>query len=257
MRLAETIRTAQKSGRSAMIAYLPVGYPSLAGSLEAMAAVAEAGAHIIEVGIPYSDPLMDGPLIQAAVNTALLGGTRTHDAFTATKAVRAAGATPVVMSYWNLIDRMGVATFAKNLAAADGAGIITPDLNIDEAGPWLTASNEYHLDRVFLVAPSSTDDRLARTAQASSGFIYAASTMGVTGTRTTLGDEAEKLVTRTRAHTDLPICVGLGVSTPEQANQVAQFADGVIVGSALINALNTGGIDALHRLSVELVEGAA
>jgi tryptophan synthase alpha chain len=161
-----------------------------------------------------------------------------------------------VMSYWNPIERYGVEWSAANLAAAGGAGAITPDLIPDEAGEWLTASEAHDLDRVFLVAPSSTDARLAATTAACRGFVYAASTMGVTGTRATVGDAAERLVARTREVTDLPVCVGLGVSNGDQAAEVAGFADGVIVGSAYVRELLEGrGADGVRRLSEDLAAG--
>jgi tryptophan synthase alpha chain len=177
------------------------------------------------------------------------------DVLQAVAAVHAAGAAPAVMSYWNPIERYGVERFATDLAAAGGAGAITPDLIPDEAAAWLTASDRVGLDRVFLVAPSSTSARLASTTAACRGFVYAASTMGVTGARATVGSTAEQLVARTRAVTDVPVCVGLGVSNGAQAAEIAAYADGVIVGSAYVRALLDGGAEAVHRLSVELAEG--
>jgi tryptophan synthase alpha chain len=254
--LQARISAARAEGRAALVAYLPVGYPDVDSSIAAMVAAVEGGADIIEVGVPYSDPGMDGPVIQQAVDVAVRAGVGLRDAFRAVAAVAAAGAVPVVMSYWNPIERYGVDRFADDLAAAGGAGAITPDLIPDEAGAWLAATDRTGLDRVFLVAPSSTDARLASTTAASRGFVYAASTMGVTGTRVTVGDAAERLVARTRAVTDLPICVGLGVSSGDQAAEVATFADGVIVGSAYVRALlDGGGPDAVRTLSAELAAG--
>lgn len=257
--LANCFAATKAQGRAALMTYLPVGYPSVAGSLEAMRAVVAAGADIVEVGLPYSDPVMDGPVIQTAAQRALAAGLRVRDVFTAVSAVAAAGAVPVVMSYWNPVLRYGVGSFARDLAAAGGAGMITPDLIPDEAGDWLYAASLHELDRIFLVAPSSTDARLAMTTQACSGFVYAASTMGVTGVRSEVGAGAEHLVRRTRAVTDLPVCVGLGVSTGEQAAQVAAYADGVIVGSALVTLAGTadepGGLDALRDLTADLARG--
>jgi tryptophan synthase alpha chain len=224
-------------GRPALIAYLPVGYPTVEGSIAAMKAVVESGADIVEVGIPYSDPVMDGPLIQEAAGAALARGMRVTDVFTAVAAVREAGGTPVVMTYYNVVLHRGVDRFAAELKEAGGAGLITPDLIPDEAGDWIEASDAYDLDRIFLVAPSSTPERLSVVAGASRGFVYAASTMGVTGVRSEVGGGAADLVSRVRAVTDLPVCVGLGVSTGDQAAAVGAFADGVIVGSALVRAL--------------------
>jgi tryptophan synthase alpha chain len=255
--LAERIGKARAEGRAALIAYLPVGYPDVEGSITAMTAAVEAGADVVEIGVPYSDPGMDGPVIQQAVDVAVRAGVGMRDVLRATEAVAAAGAVPVVMSYWNPIERYGVDRFAADLAAAGGAGAITPDLIPDEAGAWLAASDAADLDRVFLVAPSSTDARLRSTTAATRGFVYAASTMGVTGTRATVGSAAEQLVARTRAVApDLAVCVGLGVSDGAQAAEVAAFADGVIVGSAYVRELLEGrGPDGVRALTEDLATG--
>ena len=254
--LSERIDKAKAEGRAALIAYVPVGYPDVDSSIAAMVAAVEGGADIVEVGVPYSDPGMDGPVIQQAVDVAVRAGVGIRDVLRAVEAVAGAGAVPVVMSYWNPIERYGVERFATDLAAAGGAGAITPDLIPDEAGEWLSASDRADLDRVFLVAPSSTDARLRSTAAACRGFVYAASTMGVTGTRATVGDAAERLVARTREVTDVPVCVGLGVSNGDQAAEVAGFADGVIVGSAYVREMLEGrGADGVRRLSEELAAG--
>jgi len=159
----------------------------------------------------------------------------------------------LVMTYWNPVDRYGVRAFARDLAAAGGSGLITPDLTIEEAGSWLDASDEYALDRVFLVAPSSTGRRVATIARACRGFVYAASLMGITGTRDAVSADASGLVGRVREHTDLPVAVGLGVSNGTQAAQVAGFADGVIVGSAFVRRLlDDQGVPAIRELTTEL-----
>jgi tryptophan synthase alpha chain len=259
--LADVLAKARAEDRAALIAYLPVGYPRVPGSIAAMTAAVEAGADIVEVGVPYSDPGMDGPVIQRAVDVAVRAGVGMRDVLAAVGAVAAAGAVPVVMSYWNPIERYGVPRFAADLAAAGGAGAITPDLIPDEAAEWLAASDAHDLDRVFLVAPSSTDARLRSTTAACRGFVYAASTMGVTGTRARVSDAAERLVARTRAVApDLAVCVGLGVSDADQAAEVAGFADGVIVGSAFVRAVldaddERSGAAAAGRLSAELAAG--
>jgi len=239
MTSAVTVAFGQASAenRAALVGYLPAGFPSVVGAIEAARAMAQAGADVIEVGLPYSDPLMDGPVIAEAVHRALAGGTRVPDVLRTVEAVAAAGAPVLVMTYWNPVDRYGVRAFARDLAAAGGAGLITPDLTVEEAGPWLEACDEYKLDRVFLVAPSSADQRVAMIADACRGFVYAASLMGITGTRDAVSSDAAALVKRTRAHTDLPVAVGLGVSNGAQAAQVAAFADGVIVGSAFVRRL--------------------
>jgi tryptophan synthase alpha chain len=259
--LRDRIRTANDDDRAALVAYLPVGYPSVPGSIAAMTAAVGSGADVVEIGVPYSDPGMDGPVIQQAVDVAVRAGVGMRDVLQAVEAVAAAGAVPVVMTYWNPVERYGVGRFAADLAAAGGAGAITPDLIPDEAQEWIAAADAHDLDRVFLVAPSSTEARLRSTTAACRGFVYAASTMGVTGTRATVSDAAEKLVRRTRAVApDLPVCVGLGVSDAAQAAEVASFADGVIVGSAFVRALldaddEGAGAAACGRLAAELAQG--
>jgi tryptophan synthase alpha chain len=258
--VAAVMASTKAQGRAALIGYLPVGFPDVAGSIDAMVAMVEAGVDIVEIGVPYTDPLMDGPVIAHAADVALRGGTRLKDVFTAVRAVADAGAPALVMTYWNPVLRYGVDRFADDLAKAGGAGLITPDLIPDEGAEWIAAADRNDLDHVFLVAPSSTPQRLRSTTAACSGFVYAASSMGVTGARSSVGDAAQVLVTRTRLMTDLPICVGLGVSTGAQAGQVAAFADGVIVGSALVRALTDvgsrrDGLTAIGELSAELAAG--
>ncbi|UFU08094.1 tryptophan synthase subunit alpha [Ruania halotolerans] len=236
-RTAAVIDAARREGRAALVVYLPVGYPDVDGSIAAARAAVEAGADIVELGLPYSDPGMDGPVIQEAVQAALDGGTRTADVLRAVREVSATGAPTLVMTYFNPVHRYGVDAFADALAEAGGAGLITPDLIPDEAAAWIAAADRTGLDKVFLVAPSSTTERLHMTAAASRGFVYAASTMGVTGARAAVGERAEELVRATRAAGAERVCVGLGVSTAAQAQQVAGYADGVIVGSALVRTL--------------------
>jgi tryptophan synthase alpha chain len=256
-KLGTVVDGAKAEGRAALIAYVPVGYPTVEDSIAAMVAAVEAGADAIEVGVPYSDPGIDGPVIQQAVDVAVRAGVGMRDVLRAVEAVAAAGAAAVVMSYWNPIERYGVDRFATDLASAGGAGAITPDLIPEEADDWIAAAERADLDRVFLVAPSSTDARLTSTTAACRGFVYAASTMGVTGTRATVGDAAEKLVARTRAVApDLAVCVGLGVSNGAQAAEVAAFADGVIVGSAYVRELLDGrGADGVRALTEDLARG--
>jgi tryptophan synthase alpha chain len=257
--LTNALATARAENRAALIGYLPVGYPSVDVSIEAMVAMADGGADVIEVGVPYSDPGMDGPVIQQAVDPAVRAGVNIADALRAVQAVADAGAAAVIMSYWNPIDHYGVSRFAADLAEAGGSGTITPDLIPEEATAWIKACDEQELDRIFLVAPSSTDARIASTIDACRGFVYAASTMGVTGTRATVGDAAQRLVSRVRAAGDLAVCVGLGVSDGDQAAEVASFADGVIVGSAFVRRLldspGPAGVDAVRELSRELSAG--
>jgi tryptophan synthase alpha chain len=257
--LSDVFAAAREEHRAALIGYLPAGFPSVAGGVAALEALVEGGCDVLEVGLPYSDPLIDGPVIQRAVQQALEGGVRISDVIS-TAAALAPQVSTVVMSYWNPIEHYGVERFAEGLSSAGVAGTITPDLIPDEAGPWLAAAAKYDLDPVFLVAPSSTDARLRIVADASRGFIYVASAMGVTGARSSIGSAASELVARMRSVTDKPLSVGLGVSNGAQAAEVAAYADGVIVGSAFVRTLldassEREGIAALRKLAAELAEG--
>jgi tryptophan synthase alpha chain len=242
-------------GRAALVGYLPAGYPTVAGSADLLTAMIEGGCDLVEVGLPFSDPVLDGPVIQHAAQTALAGGFRIRDLFGIIETITAAGGRSVVMTYFNPVLAYGLDNFAGELAAAGGSGVITPDLIVDEAGPWLAAAHTAHLDPIFLVAPSSSAERIALTAASTSGFLYVASTMGVTGAREKVSAAAPELVARCRAITDLPLGVGLGVRTGEQAAQIAEFADAVIVGSAFVSAAERGGPDAARELAAELTAG--
>ncbi len=238
----QILANAKTEGRAAFVGYLPVGFPDVPGSLEAMRAICEGtdglGADLVEIGMPYSDPMMDGVTIQAAAARALARGVRTRDIFAAAESVAAIGKRAVVMTYWNIIEQYGVKAFARDLLNAGGAGCVTPDLTPDEADDWFEASDEYGLDRIFLVAPASTDDRLKMTVASCRGWVYAASVMGVTGARDKSSDAAPGLVARAKAaDPQLPVGVGLGVSNREQATKVAEYAEAVIVGSALVKPL--------------------
>ncbi len=253
--LAPAIDRRTNDGGAAFIAYLTTGYPDLDTSVEAARALIENGADAIELGLPYSDPVMDGEVIQNSGQAALEAGTRTRHVLQVVEKLAPLGAPIVVMTYFNPIFRYGVDAFARDLASAGGAGLVTPDLIPEEAGEWIAAADEHGLDKVFLVAPTSTDERLALTSAACRGFVYAASTMGVTGERATVGMGAEDLVARTRAAGAERVCVGLGVSNAEHARQVGSYSDGVIVGSALIRALHDG-IHSMAKLGAELAEAS-
>ena len=253
-RLGPVFDACRDQGRAALIGYLPTGYPDVPTSIDAMVAIS-AGCDIIEVGVPYSDPGMDGPVIATATEAALQHGVRVRDTLRAVEAISDAGGNAVVMSYWNPVLHYGVDAFARDLAAAGGLGMITPDLIPDEADAWLAASEEHNLDRIFLVAPSSTPERLARTVESCRGFVYAASTMGVTGARDAVSSAAPELVRRVKEISDIPVGVGLGVRSREQAAEIAHFADGVIVGSALVSALTDEGVSAVRTLTEELAVG--
>jgi tryptophan synthase alpha chain len=251
---------ARAERRAVLIGYLPAGFPSVAGAIEAATAMARAGADIVEIGLPYSDPLLDGPVIQDSVHRALSAGTRVADVFRTVEAVAASGTPVLVMTYWNPVDHYGVARFAADLAAAGGSGLITPDLTPEEAGPWLDAAAGHGLDPVFLVAPSSTPQRIKLITSCCRGFVYAASVMGTTGTRDVVSGAAAGLVRRVREVTSLPVAVGLGVRDAAQAAEVAGFADGVIVGSAFVQRLlsapdQAAGVAAVAELAAQLAAG--
>lgn len=240
--------------RAALVGYLPAGYPTLPRSRDWFDALLDGGVDAVEIGMPFSDPVLDGATISTAQRASLAAGFRTRDVFPLVERVAARGVAPVVMSYVNPILAYGFAAFARDLAAAGGAGVITPDLIVDEADDWLAATGQHDVAPIFLVAPSSTDERMAMTTAACRGFVYAASVMGTTGVRDAVSDEAPALVARCRTHTELPIGVGLGVRTAAQAHQIASFADAVIVGSALVAAGDMS-LAALTALTAELVEG--
>ncbi|GAA1983233.1 tryptophan synthase subunit alpha [Kitasatospora viridis] len=262
-KLSSILAATKAEGRAALIGYLPAGFPTVDGGIRAANALIEGGCDVVEVGLPHSDPVLDGPTIQTADDIALRGGVRIKDVLRTVQEV--AGTHPaaavLVMTYWNPVDQYGIARFAADLAAAGGAGVILPDLPVEESAQWRAAAAEHGLDTVFVVAPSSKDPRLAEVTAAGSGFVYAAAVMGVTGSRAQVGELAEDLVARTRAVTELPVCVGLGVSTGAQAAQVAGFADGVIVGSAFVQRILDAGADeaaglaAVRALAGELAKG--
>lgn len=233
-RLQEVFAAARAEDRALLIGYMPAGFPTWVDAVAIVSAMVENGVDVVEIGLPYSDPLMDGPVIQAAADQALANGINTTDVLRTVQALADMGAPTLIMSYWNPIEHFGVDRFAKDLAQAGGVGVITPDIIPEEAQDWIRATDEAMIDRVFLVAPSSPRARIERVAEISTGFVYAASTMGVTGTRASVGADAADLVSRVREVTRQPVCVGLGVSTPQQAAEVAQYADGVIVGSAFV-----------------------
>ncbi|MEO6880819.1 MAG: tryptophan synthase subunit alpha [Mycobacteriaceae bacterium] len=253
-RLQPLFDTCRAESRAALVGYLPAGYPSVEDSVTSLRTMVDAGCDLVEVGVPYTDPVMDGPTIQAAAETALRAGVRLRDVLSVVERVSAGGGNAVVMSYYNPVRRYGVEAFARDLAAAGGLGMITPDLVPEEAAAWLAAAEANDLDRIFLLAPSSSEERVVTTTAASRGFLYAASTMGVTGARESVSGAAPTLVGRVRAHSEIPVGVGLGVRSGEQAAQVAEYADAVIVGSALVTAATRGQAE-LGALVADLARG--
>lgn len=235
--LNHTFDAAKAANRAALIAYLPAGFPDVKTSIQIIHAMLNNGVDIIEVGYPYSDPLMDGPTIQTAVQICLDNGIKSKEVFEAVAEVNRAGGVGLVMSYFNPIFKFGIAEFLTQLKSAGGAGVITPDLIPDEATEWISSTQQLDVARIFLVAPSSTDERIKKITEQGNGFIYAASLMGVTGVKSAQTDQVKELVSRIKSSTEIPVAVGLGVSTPEQAKEIAQFADAVIVGSAFVRLI--------------------
>ena len=253
----ETLIAERKaSGSGALIGYLPVGFPNLQGSIDAAVALVENGVDILELGLPYSDPVMDGTVIQKATQAALADGFKLRHGFEAVEAITSRVSAPVlVMTYWNPVVQFGIEKFATELKGVGGAGLITPDLIPDEGADWLEISEKFDLDRVFLAAPSSTDARLKQAIERSRGFVYAVSTMGITGARADVDAAARGLIGRLREQGATSACVGVGISTGDQVREVLAYADGAIVGSALVSALADGGIDAVARTAAALSAG--
>jgi tryptophan synthase alpha chain len=257
-RVAERIAERNRTSAGAVVGYLPVGFPDLATSVDAAVALVENGIDVLELGVPYSDPVMDGAVIQRATQAALAGGFKLRQAFEAVAAITDRVDAPVLlMTYWNPVLQFGVDRFADDLAAAGGAGLITPDLIPDEAGAWIAASDRTGLDRVFLAAPSSSDARLKQAVAVSRGFVYAVSTMGITGARSDVDIAARALVERLRAAGATSTCVGLGISTGSQVREVLEYADGAIIGSALVRALAEEGVAGVARVAADLSRGTA
>lgn len=258
--LDEVFRRVRAENRAALIAYIPAGFPSKVGCTQIIHALVEAGVDAIEIGFPYSDPVMDGPTIQAAAEISLKAGTGASDVFAALKVATDAGVAGLIMTYWNPIERYGIENFAAAVAAQGGSGVITPDLPIEEAELWLSSTSRNAIHPIFVVAPSTSDARLAQVSSKTQGFVYAASVMGVTGARSDISVDAHELVSRLRAVTSLPVCVGVGVSTREQAQSVSAYADGVIVGSAFIKLIlnahdEASAVTAVSELAIELARG--
>ena len=258
--LEQLFAKTKAENRAALIAYIPAGFPTIDGCNKAIKALAAAGVDAIEIGFPYSDPVMDGPTIQEAADISLKAGTNAHDVFAALKTASECGVACVVMTYWNPIEKFGVEKFAQAIADNGGSGVITPDLPIEESKQWLEATKKYAINPIYVVAPSSSSERIAQVTAKTGGFVYAASVMGVTGARSSISVDARDLVSRIRSTSQLPVSVGLGVSTREQAREVAGYADGVIVGSAFIKHLLNAeseqkGLDAVSALAKDLAAG--
>jgi tryptophan synthase alpha chain len=258
--LEKLFEKTKQEKRSALIGFSPAGYPNQKGSAKVIKAMIDGGVDAIEIGFPYSDPVMDGPVIQAASEQAIKNGAGVDEVFALLQSTAALGTPTVIMSYWSPIEKYGVTNFAKKVAQMGGSGVITPDLTIEESQEWQNESTANSINRIYVVAPSTTDQRLALVSSKCSGFIYAASLMGVTGTRDFVSGNARSLVQRIRKVSNTPVAVGLGVSTKAQAQEVANYADGVIVGSAFIKIVQEhgsgrSGLKKVKQLANSLAEG--
>lgn len=255
-RVTEVLKGNKASGRGTLVGYYPAGYPTVQDSVESLVAMAKNGCDVLEVGVPYSDPVMDGLVIQQATEVAISNGFRLSDLFEVIRGVRQQVDTPMlVMSYWNPVLRFGLETFASELKESGAQGMITPDLIPDEAADWIELSDKLDLDRVFLVAPSSSDKRVKNNSEISKGFVYSVSTMGITGERTKLDELARSVVSRVKSSSQTPTCVGVGISSAEQVREVNSYADGAIVGTAFVKAYQSGGLEGLKAKTQELALG--
>lgn len=252
---SEILKRNRLNGGS-LVGYFPLGYPTIEHSVEAAVAMCESGVDVLEIGIPYSDPVMDGLVIQEATEIALNAGFKLRDAFEAISEITSRVSAPVlVMTYWNPVLQYGVKEFAHDLKSSGAVGAITPDLIPDEAGDWIAVTDELELDRVFLATPSSRQARIKVAAESSRGFVYAVSTMGITGARDNLDANARLVVSRVKEVSDVTTAVGIGVSTAEQVREINTYADGAIVGSALVRAYQSGGLEDLRIEVTELAKG--
>jgi tryptophan synthase alpha chain len=237
-RIADAFARLRAEGRTGLVTYTTAGDPDLPRSGEILKALDRGGADILEVGVPFSDPLADGPVIQRATERALAAGGSLRAALTMIESVRPHISAPVVVfSYANPIFRMGVEAFATRAAAAGVDAVLTLDLPIEEAGEVRRALSASGLDAVFLLSPTTTDERIRKAAELGSGFLYGISRLGVTGARDRVASSAETLIRRIRAHTAMPVALGFGISSPEQVAEVGMYADAAVVGSALVSKI--------------------
>lgn len=241
-RLSATFDRIRGNGHPGLVTYVTAGDPDLGRSADILRAVARGGADVVEVGVPFSDPLADGPVIQRATERALAAGTTLARVLEMIESIRTDVTVPIVVfSYANPILRMGAANFADRAAAAGVDGVLVLDLPIEEAGDFRQMMMARRIDTIFLLSPTTTDERLRAAASMGSGFLYAISRLGVTGARDRIADGAREMVERIRAASDLPIAIGFGISRPEHVREVGQWADAAVVGSALVNVIAEAG----------------
>ncbi len=241
-RIADTFQTLRAANRPGLVTFTTAGDPDLERSAEILRALDRAGADVLEVGVPFSDPLADGPVIQRATERALAAGTTLRGVLAMIERVRPSITAPIVMfSYANPLLRMGVGAFARQAAAAGVDGVLALDLPIEEAGEFRETLEAASLDTIFLLSPTTTDERIRRAGELGSGFLYGISRLGVTGARDRVASGAGALVQRIRAHTSLPIALGFGISRPEHVAEVCAYADAAVVGSALVSVVAESG----------------
>lgn len=255
-RIEKLFETTRREDRAALVGYLTAGDPSPIITPSLIAALERGGTDLIELGVPFSDPIADGPVIQRASERALQAGTSVRDVITVARQVRKQSEIPLLLfTYLNPILRYGLERLAQDAREAGIDGVLLTDLSVEEAGQYVEAMHKYGLDTVFLAAPTSSPERLQLVAKYSTGFVYLVSRTGVTGVRDNLADSTPALVQAMRKQTDTPLAVGFGVSTPDQAKAVAQYADGVVIGSAIVRLIADHGADPA-RLAVELEQYA-
>lgn len=258
-RISAVFTKAKQEKHAAFMPYHAMGYPDRATTLDVIKALADVGADLFEIGIPHSDPLADGPTVQTATYTAIQNGTTVKDCLAMMRELRDAGVdTPFcAMTYYNPLFAYGIEKFVEDAVAAGVDGLIVPDLPPEEAEDIVAACKAAGLATIFLLAPTSTEERIKLIARHASGFIYLVSVTGITGARTELPPYLKDFVQRVRKHTDLPLAIGFGIATGAQAADVGEIADGVIVGSALVKAAGSAeGVAAVRALGAELAAGA-
>ena len=241
-RITDAFDRLKRGGRTGLVTYITAGDPTVARTQDILFALERAGADVIELGVPFSDPLADGPVIQRATERALAGGTTLDDVIGLVERVRARLTVPIVLfTYANPILRMGLREFGQRASAAGVDGVLILDLPVEEADEWRSLFESHGLDTIFLLSPTTTDDRIRQAARLGRGFLYGISRLGVTGARDQVAAGAEAMVARIRRHTAMPIALGFGISSPEQVAEVGAYADAAVVGSALVSKIAEAG----------------
>jgi len=240
-KIENTFKELKQTGRKALIPYLMAGDPSLDATKQFVSELEEAGADIIELGVPFSDPLADGPVIQRAHERALQKGISLKKVIALVKEIRQSSHIPLIlMTYYNPVFKFGVETFIKEAADSGVDGVIIPDLTPDEAHDFISVARKHKIDTIFLLAPTSTLDRIKRVVKVSTGFIYYVSITGITGAKLAIGDPMKNTLKLIKSNTNKPVAVGFGISNPEEAAEISKLAEGVIIGSAIVRLIAEG-----------------